>query len=119
MKLALAVFEDRISVIFDNPRQILLALIRDNLVVDRREADFSTMSTVKMIKKLKEESVSILICGAITDNLQQAFERNEIKVIPWISGNVQKVLDAWIDGTLVQLVMPGCCKDYAKKYSKE
>ncbi|MGI6630196.1 MAG: NifB/NifX family molybdenum-iron cluster-binding protein [Bacillota bacterium] len=116
MKLALAVFEDRISVIFDNSKQLQIVLIEDNLLKNRKEVYFNTLCIVKMIEMLKEESVEIIICGAISEYMQNIIERNGIKVIPWISGSVQNVLDAWMNGTLEKLVMPGCCRLYAKKF---
>jgi predicted Fe-Mo cluster-binding NifX family protein len=116
MKLALAVFEDRISVIFDNSKQLQIVLIKDNLLKNRKEVYFNTLCIVKMIEMLKEESVEIIICGAISEYMQNIIERNGIKVIPWISGSVQNVLDAWMNGTLEKLVMPGCCRLYAKKF---
>lgn len=119
MKLALAVFEERISVIFDNSSQLLLVSIKDHLVTSTRKINFSALCTVEMIEILKDEAVTILICGAISDFMQQTMERNRIEVIPWISGSVQKVLDAWLNGTMEELVMPGCCRSYAKKYGKD
>jgi len=118
MKLALAVFENRISVIFDNSRQLLIVSINDDFVVDRKEVSLNTLCTIRMVEQLKEESVGILICGAISDNLQRVIERNEIKVIPWISGPVQNVLDAWFNGTLERLVMPGCSSHNARRYNR-
>jgi hypothetical protein len=54
MKLALAVFEDRISVVFDNSRQLLIVSVKDNTVDDMKEVDFSTLCTIKMVKRLKK-----------------------------------------------------------------
>jgi len=119
MKLALAVFEERISVIFDNSSQLLLVSIKDDLVTSTRKINYGALCTVEMIEILKDEWVKILICGAISDFMQQTIERNGIKVIPWISGSVQKVLDAWLSGTMEELVMPGCCRSNAKKYGKD
>lgn len=118
MKLALVIFEDRISVVFDNSSQLLLVSIKDNLVESTKEINFSALCTVEMIEILKGESVRILICGAISEFMQQTIEKNKIKVIPWISGPVEKVLDAWVNGTMEELVMPGCCRSYAKRYGK-
>lgn len=119
MKLALAVYEERISVIFDNSSQLLLVSIQDNVVSNSQKINFTALSTGEMIDKLKKESVSILICGAISDFLLYTVENNGIRVIPWISGSVEKVIGAWLAGTLEDLVMPGCCRSYAKKYGKD
>lgn len=119
MKLALAVYEERISVIFDNSSQLLLVSVQDNSVKSTKKINFTTLSTVEMIEKLKKESISILICGAISDFLLRTVENNRIKVIPWISGPVEKVIGAWLDGTIEDLVMPGCCGSYAKKCGKD
>lgn len=116
MILALAVFEERISAIFDNSDQLLIVSVKDNLVTSRKNINFSAFCTVEMVEKLKDESIAILICGAISDFMQQIIEKNGIKVIPWISGPVQKVLDGWMNGAMEELVMPGCCRSYAKKY---
>lgn len=118
MKLALVVFEDRISVVCDNSSQLLLVSIKDNLVESTKEVNYSALCTVEMIEILKGESVKILICGAISEFMQQIIEKSGMKVIPWISGSREKVLDAWLKGTMEELVMPGCCRSYAQKYGK-
>lgn len=118
MKLALVVFEDRISAVFDNSSQLLLVSIKDNLVESTKEINFSALCIVEMIGILKDESAKILICGAISEFMQQTIEKSSMKVIPWISGSVEKVLDAWMKGTMEELVMPGCCRSYARKYGK-
>lgn len=115
MILALAIFEERISAIFDNTSQLLLVSIKDNLVTKTRKINFSPLYTAEMVQKLKQEAVAVLICGAISDFMRRAVESNGTEVISWISGSVPKVLDAWLNNTMEELVMPGCCRSFVKK----
>jgi len=122
--LALPVFEDRVSAIFDNCTQLLLVNFAGGKYISRRKLYMKSNNLPRMLEILKTEGVQVVICGAISRCMQRAVEANGIYVISWISGSVSDVLDAYAKGTLGNYVMPGCGhfyrnKDWLKKKLKK
>jgi predicted Fe-Mo cluster-binding NifX family protein len=54
--------------------------------------------------------VEILICGALSNNTRQILHNHNIEVLDWRRGNIQEVLEAWLNNRDHQLLMPGCQK---------
>ncbi|WP_247648427.1 NifB/NifX family molybdenum-iron cluster-binding protein [Pseudodesulfovibrio sp. zrk46] len=52
--------------------------------------------------------VSLLLCGALSTQARARLELNGVTVFPWLSGDVECVLDAFKADNLVSLAMPGC-----------
>ena len=61
-------------------------------------------------RRLRELGVETLICGAISNPAFAAACAEGITVIPWISGDVEEVIDSFMAGTLPssRFMMPGC-----------
>ncbi|WP_235727671.1 NifB/NifX family molybdenum-iron cluster-binding protein [Maridesulfovibrio frigidus] len=49
-----------------------------------------------------------LICGAICGCTRNTLEQAGIKVIPWVRGTINEVLEAYQLGQLEKFMMPGC-----------
>ncbi|ATW27528.1 NifB/NifX family molybdenum-iron cluster-binding protein [Candidatus Formimonas warabiya] len=110
MTLAIAVFDDRVSVTLDNCTQLLLVAFKDNLVCHTRPIPINGDFPLELVRRLKEEAVETLVCGAVSNSLRQLIETSGIKIVPWISGSVEQVLQAFRTDTLENLLMPGCCR---------
>lgn len=110
--LALAVFEERISSIFDNSNELVLASRKGEQWIKQPRMKISTHCIEGLVQDFKRIGIKVLICGAISGCLQRVIESHGIHVIPWISGRVDDVLLAYQDGDLSCFVMPGCrgCK---------
>ncbi len=110
MKLALTVWEDRISPVFDAARKLLVAEVENRVIADTSYERFDSTLSPRLTERLTELDISVLICGAISEQLSRLIESSGIKIIPFISGNVDEVLAAYVKNTLVKpaFLMPGC-----------
>ena len=110
MKLAIPEFNGRVSPVFDCCRRLLV--IDTSLKDPDRIAyqDWSELECVKRPGRLREMEVRTLLCGGISTELARDIEAGGVEVIPWISGEVGEVLDAFLEGRLPDplLTMPGC-----------
>jgi predicted Fe-Mo cluster-binding NifX family protein len=63
------------------------------------------------IKKLKDLGVEILICGAISEPLYRELSAQGVRVLGFVAGNLNDVLQAFIAGKLPSpaFSMPGYC----------
>ena len=110
MKLAIPEFNGRVSPVFDCCRRLLVidtSVEGSNRVVSQ---DWSEVVCVKRPRCLREMGVRTLLCGGISTDLAGEIEAGGVEVIPWVSGDINEVLDAYLEGRLPdpQLAMPGC-----------
>ena len=109
MRLAVPIWEGRISPVFDVARHLLLVEAENGLERSREERAVGEHSPYSWVPMLAELGVDSLICGAITEALSAALTGHGIRVIPWIRGEVDEVLSAYFSGELseIRLLMPG------------
>lgn len=110
MKVAVAIWNDRISPVFDVSRRVLVLDIENGRVRDRCEYQFANDNPMHKIHMLKEMEIGTLICGAVSRHLFQMVNTSGVITIPFIAGNVDEVIDAFLAGALPnpRLSMPGC-----------
>ncbi len=100
MKVALPVWNSRISPLFDVARRVVLAELDGGKEAARREEAISEAFPPRKVSRLQELGVQVLICGGITWQLAQLVEASGIKLIPCVAGSVSEVLEACLAGNL-------------------
>jgi predicted Fe-Mo cluster-binding NifX family protein len=110
MRVALTVWEGRISPVFDVSRQALIVTIENGAATGRHNESIEAPTAHLKIARLVELGVHVLICGAISEPLQYELVLRGIKVFGFVAGDLEDVLRAFLVGRLVgsSLAMPGC-----------
>jgi predicted Fe-Mo cluster-binding NifX family protein len=110
MKVAVTVWEDRISPVFDASRRLLIAEIENDQVTDRSHVFFDPGRPANLAKTLAMLDVPVLICGAVSQAPATSILAGGIKLIPFITGEVDRVLQLYAKGSPLAptYVMPGC-----------
>ena len=110
MKIALTVWEGRISPVFDSARTLLIATIEKGAAVGERYELFRSGLPYNRAVQLFDLDVKVLICGAISHIYTTVIETYDIEIIPFVSGDADQVLDHYLKGTLFtdHFMMPGC-----------
>jgi predicted Fe-Mo cluster-binding NifX family protein len=111
MRTAFSIWNQRIAPVFDTAHEIHL--------VDYAAGRVEVVSTYKLadtdlaqkINWLLQQGVGALVCGAISRLLQEKLIAAGIKVVPFVAGDVHRVMEAYLDDTLKRatFMMPGCC----------
>jgi predicted Fe-Mo cluster-binding NifX family protein len=111
MKLAIPIWQGRISPVFDVAGQLLLVELIDRREVARQEQVVGETTADERARKLKELGVETLICAGISQLLEKELAGCGIRVTAHICGDVEEVLAAFVAGRLqeVRFAMPGCC----------
>lgn len=111
MKIAIPTWQGRVSPVFDVAEQTLLVSLNGQEESDRSLESLRGMALHKRAGRLAELGVNVLLCGAISWQLETLLTTGGIKVISLVCGDVEEVLRAFRDGTLKneQFAMPGCC----------
>ncbi len=110
MRIAIPVFGDRVSPMFDAAKRFVLIDAERTKTAVRRECRIETADAVKKAKHLIASGVNVLICGAISWPLELLLSSAGVRVIPHTCGLMEEVVGAFVDGTLTKtaFLMPGC-----------
>ena len=100
MKVAITVWENRISPVFDSARMMLLVDIENGEVTSRCDEALDNEQPLFRADKLSHLGVNVLICGAISKLIASLIENRGIRIIPFIVGDAEKVLDAYLKDLL-------------------
>lgn len=112
MLIAVPNCQGRVSPVFDVAARLVLARLKGEAELERKDVMLSDKQPEGIVRNLVEMGVDVLVCGAISRDLQMTLESAGIKVLPHICGEVGAVLAAYRAGKLQggQFVMPGCCR---------
>lgn len=110
MKMALTVWEDRISPMFDAAHMLLVVKIENTKIINRCYVPFYPEFPSRLAAMLAEMDVEIFICGAISEMPANILEANGIKLYPFITGDAGKVIEAYAKNISIMptFSMPGC-----------
>jgi len=114
MKIAIPTWNGRVSPVFDTASRLLIVEVDKERECSRFETDISEHFLPSKIMRLTGLGIDTLICGAISRPLAYMITTAEIKLIPWISGQVEEVVQAFLTNTLFdpRFIMPGCASPW-------
>ena len=109
MKLVLPVSSGTISTAFDFAQHLLLVECDSGKELRRTELAMEDPIPLNRARHLEALQTNVLICGAISRKLSEYLEASGIEVIPFVSGPVNEVINAYLEGGLKsgQFLMPG------------
>ena len=110
MKIAVSVWEGRVSPVFDTASRLLVLDMGETGEASRFEVFLDEQTCSRKCSRIQVLGVETLICGAISRFFEGILTAAGIRVIPWVCGAVSEVVGAFRDGTLSQpmYLMPGC-----------
>jgi predicted Fe-Mo cluster-binding NifX family protein len=109
LRVAIPIFRARVSPVFDECTRVLFVDIENDREVERKEMYLDEFSLTERLSILQKSGVSTVICGGISDLLQNMLQSARISLIMGIAGEVDQVLTAFIDEGLDEsrFQMPG------------
>ena len=112
MKVAMAVWNGRISPVFDTSRRLEVFGVENGAVVSQEERIVETDDPIAKATTLSELGITALICGAVSQPLAEMIVARGIRLVPFVAGDAKEVLAASLADSLPNpnLTMPGCCR---------
>ena len=110
MKVALTVWDGRISPVFDVSREAAILTIENGALARHGHASIETPTPALKIERLVGLGVDTLICGAISEPLRQELVARGVRVLGFVAGEIDEVVRSFVAGALPTdaLSMPGC-----------
>jgi predicted Fe-Mo cluster-binding NifX family protein len=100
MKVAMAHWQDRISPVFDVADHLLLLDIEGRREINRQSLRLTGRSPFERVEELSELGVNVLLCGAISLTLEKALIGAGIRVVGFLGGELENVIQAFLEGKL-------------------
>ena len=110
MKIAIPEYKGRISPVFDTCQRLrIYQMDRARLAVPSGIDDWSYLPIEMRTNRLGQLGVDVLLCGGVSDWLARQIQAQGIRLVPWLVGDVDDILRAFIDGGLPdrRFAMPG------------
>jgi predicted Fe-Mo cluster-binding NifX family protein len=110
MKIALSIWKDCISTVFDAADQLLILEPEGTDGYKRTNIKLISADITGRASEMKEQQIDVLICGAISRPLEKLLTASGICVFAFVRGPVEEVLAAYKSNRLEQTVftLPGC-----------
>lgn len=110
MKVAVTIWEGRISPVFDACREVRVLSVEARKITSETLEVFDGNAPEDRIERLNRLGVEVLVCGAISEPLQAMLLERGIDVIGFVAGDADEVVKAFLSRTLPNhsMAMPGC-----------
>ena len=114
MRIAIPVWEGKVSPVFDTALRLLVVEAEDQGEISRFEIYLDEQDLSRRCFRMQGMEVDILICGAISRPFSRMLTASGIEVIREISGHAEEVLQAYLKGNLFhpKFLMPGCKRNH-------
>jgi len=109
MKLAIPIYRNYVSNVFDFAHRLLLVDTENGRETRRSEIVLGSRSLRARVDQLRRLGVDVLVCGAISRDLANLVVTADIAVLPYVTGNVDNIIQAFLTGQLhkQEFSMPG------------
>ncbi|MDW7771489.1 MAG: NifB/NifX family molybdenum-iron cluster-binding protein [Desulfobulbaceae bacterium] len=109
-KVAVTAWGHRVSPVFDSARTLLIAECVDGTIAIQSSLDFDPARPLQLVQLLRTQNIGVIICGAVSEGPASMLEAAGFELIPFIAGDVRKVLENFIRGNpeWTEFTMPGC-----------
>jgi len=120
MKIGITTWNDRVSPVLDSAMHLLVIEIEEGQERSRRIVDLPAQRPALKARAIAEAGPQLLICGAVSRGLERHLQAYGLTAIPWIRGDVDTVLNAWLAGTLTDssFMLPGCCGGHRRRHGR-
>ncbi len=110
MKAVFTTWRNRIAPVFDVAQEVVLVEADQDRRVRSTVMALPKEPLERKVRWLCEESVKVLVCGAMSRGALELVRVENIEVFSFVAGDTDQVIAAWLQGSLEQkaFAMPGC-----------
>lgn len=110
MRIAVSIWEDKVSPVLDTATKLLITESGTQKRGSRFEVYLIKKDISQRCSFIRKLEIDVLICGAVSRLFSEMLKASGIKIISEISGPAEDVLEAYLNGDLLQpkFLLPGC-----------
>ena len=98
VKIVVPVHENMIAPSFDYSEKVLFVTLENNKEIKREEILLKGMNSLQKAVRISDLKPEVLICGVISAFALRMLMNNGIRVVPMISGEIDKIIKLYIQG---------------------
>lgn len=110
----------RVSPVFDVASNLQTFDVDNGWVKEREEKVLVSRDPYSRAREVSKHGVTTVICGAVSQPLEQALHALGVNVIGFVCGSIDEVMAGFAEGRLgdERFLMPGCC-GRARRFRKQ
>lgn len=97
MNIAVTVWGNRVSPVFDSSRNLMITSIEECAVAGREFKPFNPKDPTDFMQTFHQNQIDVLICGAITQTQSSMIEADSIRLISFVTGFADDILASYIE----------------------
>ena len=101
-KIAITVFQGRVASRLESAKHLLLVTIKDEKIKSRELVQLRDEDPLRKIDVIFGLKPNIVICGELTNVCEYKLRHSQIKIIPWVQGNVEYILSLCLNNAFIQ-----------------
>ena len=105
-RVAIPRFGEAVAPCFEYSATITIFTVRGSQVIDQTDFRLKSREPVDRVRLLRDQQVQTLICGGVQERFEYLVGACGIRVISWVSGNVDELLGLYLQGRLVPGTAP-------------
>jgi len=109
MKIAVPVWDGRVSPVLDTAERLEVFNVEGGQVVSRKEIPFGSAGNREKAQIIAD-SARVLLCGALSNQMASYLTSAGLEVYPWVMGNAERLIGIFAGGDIPgpEYAMPGC-----------
>jgi len=110
MRIGISHWQGRVAPVFDVSEHLCLVQVENGTEMERQEAMLVQRGPLQRAQEVSNLGVGVLLCGAVSRELETALMGRGIQVVPFLCGDREAVLNSFLSGNRVDpgFRMPGC-----------
>jgi predicted Fe-Mo cluster-binding NifX family protein len=101
LKIAIPRMGECIAPCLECSATITIFSVEDGSVLDQIDFPISSREPLDRIRLLRDQKVDTIICAGVQDTFGDLVRASGIKMISWVSGSIEELLIAFLEGRLV------------------
>lgn len=106
-KVAIPRFGEHVAPCFGFSATVTIFMVEDGEVRGQRDFVLQSRRELDRLRLLRDQEVDTLICGGLQDRLEDIIRASGIRVVSWVDGNVDELLERFLRGELPDGRYPG------------
>lgn len=94
-------FGEDIAPCFEYSATVAIFTIAGQGVEEQMDFTLQSREALDRVRLLRDQQVDVLICGGVQEAVERLLEARGIRVISWVGGRVEELLQQFIAGRLV------------------
>jgi predicted Fe-Mo cluster-binding NifX family protein len=107
MKVAIPNHDGCVTPCFEYTGSITIFSVRRNRVVAQTSFVLQSKEELDRVRLLRDQGVTVLICSGIQSVHESLLHASGIRVVSWVSGNVNEILRLFLQNRLVPARLKG------------